>query len=94
MNKQTITDIDEILTIVAEDKVYRILDVAPLLKKHPPEAVVGFLNLLRSDFKKELKKLILHNKTDPQIDELVAKNFRLRMAINLIRNTKQAKQSA
>ena len=57
-----------------------------LLKRHPPDAVMEFLRLLREDFKKELKDLLATNKTDPKINELVAKNFRIRMAINTIKN--------
>jgi len=57
-----------------------------LLKRHPPEAVIGFLILLREDYKKELRQLLAENKTDPKINELVAKNFRIKMAINTIKN--------
>ena len=65
-----------------------------LLKKHPGEAVIGFLNLLRDDYKKELKQLIQNNKTDARINELVAKNFRIRMAINTIKNSKEVRKDA
>ena len=51
-----------------------------------PEPVIGFLELLRKDYKKELKCLLAENKTNPKINELVAKNFRIRMAINTIKN--------
>jgi hypothetical protein len=62
------------------------VNVEVLLKRHPPEAVIGFLILLREDYKKELRELLAENKTDPKINELVAKNFRIRMAINTIKN--------
>jgi hypothetical protein len=64
------------------------------LKRHRPDAVIGFLNLLRDDYKKELKQLIQKNKTDPRINELVAKNFRIRMAINTIKNSKEVTKDA
>ena len=57
-------------------------------------AVIGFLKLLREDYKKELKQLIQNNKSDPRINELVAKNFRLKMAINTIKNSKEVKDAA
>jgi hypothetical protein len=41
-----------------------------------------------------LSGLIKNNKTDPKINEFVAKNFRLRMAINTIKNAKGLRQSA
>jgi hypothetical protein len=86
MTKKTIDTVQDYLTVVDESKVYQIVNVQLLLKRHPPEAVIGFLTLLREDYKKELRDLLAENKTDPKINELVAKNFRIRMAINTIRN--------
>ena len=86
MTKKTIDTVQDYLTVVDESKVYQIVNVQLLLKRHPPEAVIGFLTLLREDYKKELRELLSENKTDPKINELVAKNFRIRMAINTIRN--------
>ena len=94
MKKAKIQDIQEILTIIDENKVYRIVDVETLLKRHPAEAVIGFLNQLRFEYKKELGKIIKVNKTDPKINEFVAKNFRLRMAINTIKNAKEVRKIA
>ena len=89
MTKRIINEVQEYLTVVGEDRVYQIVNVEMLLKRHPPDAVIGFLNLLREEYKKELKQLIKDNKTNPMINELVAKNFRLKMAINTIRNAKR-----
>ena len=86
MTKKTIDTVQDYLTVVDESKVYQIVNVQLLLKRHPPEVVIGFLTLLREDYKKELRDLLAENKTDPKINELVAKNFRIRMAINTIRN--------
>ena len=94
MTKKVINHVQEYLTVVGKDKVYQIVNVEMLLKKHPGEAVIGFLNLLRDDYKKELKQLIQKNKTAPRINELVAKNFRLKMAINTIKNAKEVKDAA
>ena len=57
-------------------------------------AVIAFLEQLRSEYKKELSDLIKSNKTDPKINELVAKNFRIKMAINTIKNAKEVKDAA
>ena len=90
MTKRVINEVSEYLTVCCEDRVYRIVsDIEILLKRHPPEVVIGFLNLLRGEFKKELKALIQENKTSATINELIAKNWRLRMAINIIRNAKR-----
>ena len=86
MTKKIINLVQEYLTYCAEDRVYQIVNVEVLLKRHPPEAVIGFLILLREDYKKELRELLATNKTDPKINELVAKNFRIKMAINTIKN--------
>jgi hypothetical protein len=64
------------------------------LRRHPPEAVIAFLDQLRSEYQKQLGQLIKNNKTDARIDELVAKNFRIKMAINTIKNAKEVKDAA
>lgn len=86
MTKKIINRVQDFLTIVGEDRVYQIVNVELLLKRHPPEAVIGFLTLLREDYKRDLAKLLKDNRTDPRINELVAKNFRIKMAINTIKN--------
>ena len=93
MTKKVINQVQEYLTVVGEDRVYQIVNVEILLRRHSGVAVIAFLNQLRSEYQKEMKKRIKNNKTDPRINELVAKNFRLRMAINTIRNAKQSRQS-
>ena len=86
MTKKIINQVQEFLTYCGEDRIYQIVNVEVLLKRHPPEAVIGFLILLREDYKKELRELLATNKTDSKINELVAKNFRIKMAINTIKN--------
>ena len=58
MTKKIINQVQEFLTYCGEDRVYQIVNVEVLLKRHPPEAVIGFLTLLREDYKKELKSLL------------------------------------
>ena len=94
MTKKIINQVQDYLTVVGEDRVYQIVNVELLLRKHPKESVIGFLRLLQSDYKKELSQLIKTNKTDPKINELVAKNFRIKMAINTIKNAKGVKDAA
>jgi len=94
MTKRVINDVQDYLTVVGEDKVYQIVNVELLLRRHPPEAVIAFLEQLRSEYQKELGQLIKNNKTDARINELVAKNFRIKMAINTIKNAKEVKNAA
>ena len=89
MTKTIINRVQDFLTVVGEDRVYVILDVRLLLKRHPPEAVIGFLTILREDYKKELARLLKENRTDPRINDLVAKNFRIKMAITTIRKAEK-----
>ena len=94
MTKKAINHVQDYLTVAGESKVYQIVNVELLLRSHPPEAVIAFLSQLRAEYKKELSQLIKNDKTDPQINELVAKNFRLKMAINTIKNSKEVRQVA
>jgi len=94
MTKRVISNVQEFLTIVEEDRVYQIVNVELLLRRHPPQAVIAFLQQLRSDYKKELSKLIKDSKTSSRINELVAMNFRIKMAINTIKNAKEVKDAA
>jgi hypothetical protein len=95
MTKKIINDVQDYLTVVSEDRIYQIVkNVELLLRRHSGVAVIAFLDQLRSEYKKELGQLIKTDKTSAQINELVAKNFRLKMAINTIRNAKEARQSA
>jgi hypothetical protein len=89
MTRRVINQVRDYMTIVTEDRVYQICPVEVLLRRHSPDAVVGFLALLRSDYKKELKQLLKENRTSPRINQLVVLNFRLKMAISTIRNAKK-----
>jgi hypothetical protein len=94
MTKRVINEVQEYLTICGENRVYQIVNVELLLRRHPPEAVIAFLDQLRMEYKKELGQLIKNNKTDEKINELVAKNFRIKMAINTIKNAKEVQDAA
>ena len=94
MTKKVINQVQDYLTVVGSDRIYQIVNVELLLRRHPPDAVIAFLDQLRSEYKKELGDLIKNNKTDPKINELVAKNFRIKMAINTIKNAKEVKDAA
>jgi hypothetical protein len=94
MTKKIISNVQDYLTVLSEDRVYQIVNVELLLRRHPPEAVIAFLEQLRTDYKKELSQLIKSDKTDIRIDELLAKTWRIKMAINTIKNAKEVKDAA
>lgn len=89
MTKRVINQVRDYLTIVTEDRIYQICPVEVLLLRHSPEQVVGFLNLLRQDYKKELRELLRENKTHPKVNFLIVNIFRLRMAIKTIQKSKK-----
>jgi hypothetical protein len=89
MTKRVINQVRDYMTIFTEDRVYQICPVEMLLRQHTPEAVVALLGQLRAEYKKELREILKENKTHPKINHLVVLNFRLKMAINTIRNAKQ-----
>ena len=76
------------------DRIYQIVNVELLLRRHPPDAVITFLQELHKDYGKALSKIIKEDKTSSQINELVAKRFRIKMAINTIRNLEKEDQAA
>ena len=94
MTKKIINQVQDYLTVVDDTKVYQIVNVELLLRRHPPEAVIAFLDQLRSEYKKELNDLIKTNKTNPKINELIAKMWRLKMSIVTIKNAKVVKEVA
>jgi len=94
MTKRVINHVQEFLTIIDDGKVYQIVNVELLLRRHQPDAVIAFLKELQNDYKKELAKLIKTDRTDSRINELVAKCFRIKMAINTIKNAKEVKDAA
>ena len=96
MTKRAIHDVQSFLTFMQSDgdRVYQIVNVELLLRRHPPDAVIAFLQELNKDYGKALSKLIQEDKTSSQINELVAKRFRIKMAINTIRNLEKEDQAA
>ena len=88
MTKSAINNVQEFLTIVDNQgkRCFQIVNVELLLRRHPPDAVMTFLKELNKEYGKTLSKLIKVNKTNAMINELVVKRFRIKMAINTIRN--------
>ena len=84
MTKSVINSAQNFLTVIDDKRTYRIVDIRFLLKRHPPAAVIAFLKQLRSEYSAKLQTLIRENKTDPEINDLVARNFRVKMAITTI----------
>jgi len=88
MTKKIINKAQGYLTVTEPDgdRVYQIVNIELLLQRHPPDAVIAFLQQLRNDCSKRLKRLLRNNVSDSRINDTIARNFRLKMAINTIRN--------
>ncbi|MRS05174.1 hypothetical protein EG832_18465 [bacterium] len=89
MTKKVVNQVQDFLTVVEPDHTYQIVNVGVLLWRHSPEAVVGFLNQLRGEYKKELKQLLRENKTHPKVNYLIVHIFRIRMAIKTIQKAQK-----
>jgi hypothetical protein len=89
MTKRVLNQVRDYLTIVEPDHVYQIVNVEVLLMRHPPDAVVGFLNMLRQEYKKELNQILHENKTHPKINFLIVNIFRIRMAMKTIQKAQK-----
>jgi|WetSurMetagenome_2_1015567.scaffolds.fasta_scaffold284249_2 hypothetical protein len=89
MTKRVINQVQDFLTVVDAEYIYQIVNVEMLLRRHSGESVAAFLAQLRADYKKELREILKENKTHPKINHLVVLNFRLKMAINTIKNANQ-----
>ena len=81
MSRETIQEAQEFLTMISEDRVRRIVDIEPLLARHPKESVLSMLESLYSEKKDVLAKLIQEDKTSSRINELIVTLFRIHMAM-------------
>ena len=88
MSKKEINNIQDFLTIKNENQnvKYQIVNIQLLLRRHPPVAVIGFLTELHKDYAKKLQKMIREDKTSFKLNEIIATKFRIKMAINTIKN--------
>lgn len=88
MNKNKIDNIQEFLTVNKGDDIpkQQIINIQLLLYRHPPAAVIRFLTDLHQEYSKKLRRVIREDKTSAKLDELIAAKFRVKMAINAIRN--------
>jgi hypothetical protein len=89
MTKKIVNQVQDFLTVVGPDHIYQIANVGLLLWRHTPEQVVGFLNQLRQEYKKELQQLLRDNKTHPKVNYLVVHIFRIRMAVKTIQKAEK-----
>jgi hypothetical protein len=84
MSRETIQEAQDFLTMISEDRVRRIVDIEPLLARHPKESVLSMLETLYMEKGKVLIELIHEDKTSSKINELIVVMFRIGMAMKII----------
>ena len=84
MSRETIQEAQDFLTMISEDRVRRIVDIEPLLARHPTESVLSLLETLYREKEKVLKRMIHEDKTSSKINELIVLMFRIHMAMKTI----------
>ncbi len=97
MSRQQINYIQDFLTVFNEkgDKKHRIVNIESLFKNHSSIAVIKFLEQLHREYSKRLKRIIRRDITSHRLNDVIAKKFRIKMAINTIRNySKQGGKAA
>ena len=97
MSKKEIDNIQDFLTIVKEEenRKHQIVNVELMLRRHPPSAVIDFLNGLHKEYARKLQKIIREDKTSQRLNKIISTKFRIKMAINCIKNAhKQGGQAA
>lgn len=81
MTLETIQTAQDYLTVISESRVKRIIDIKPLLERHPISSVVSFLGALYMEKEKMLFRLLNEDKTSSEINEIITTMFRIHMAI-------------
>jgi len=82
------------LTVNYDDRTHQLVNVDLLIKRHGPDKVMDFLENLKNEYSRKLKRLIKKNKSDPRLNDIVARRFRIQMAINTIRNSGKGVKAA
>jgi len=84
MTMETIQTVQDYLTVVSEKRVKRIINIKPLLEKHPTRSVTSFLGKLYEEKQEVLVELLHEDKTSSEINEVITAMFRIYMAIRTI----------
>lgn len=86
MDEKAVAIAQNFLTVDHGDRQHKLVDLDMVLHRHTPENVLTFLHQLTLDYDRHLKRHIRRDKTDPRINEIVARRFRVKMAFRTLRN--------
>ena len=90
MNRVTVKESQQYLTVRHADHTQKIINVKRLLKRHPVDSILELLHTCFHEQERSLQQLVSQDKTDPTINETVATLFRIKMAITTLENGKEA----
>ena len=85
MNEEIMTQAQEYLTLNGR----QIMNIELFVKRRDSENLVLTLKELQKNFQKHLKRKITSDRTDPKINELIVKIFRINMAVKTLRNGRE-----
>jgi len=91
MNEKAVETAQNFLTVDYGYNVHKLVDLSMIMHRHTPENVIIFLEKLISDYDRNLKRRILNDKTDPRINDIVARRFRVKMAYRTLQNSMSKK---
>ncbi|ACL03047.1 conserved hypothetical protein [Desulfatibacillum aliphaticivorans] len=86
MDDKTVSIAQNWLTIDQGHTELKLVDLGLIVHRHTPDEVLEFLGYLCQDYDRHLKRHIRKDKTDPRINDIVARRFRVKMALNTLRN--------
>ena len=91
MTTETIQTAQDYLTVIRGGSKKQIIDIEPLLNRHPAQAIIWFLRTLYKEKKIKLRDLLERDKTSPEINETIAAMFRIYMAICTMQEEREVK---
>ena len=93
MTREMIQIAQEYLTMKESGSTRKIVDLDPLIEKHPSQEVIDFLRTILKEKQVALRDFILADKTKKEIDETVSVMFRITMAIKTLEDGKEVRDS-
>ena len=94
MNTATIQKAQKFLTVRHDHGDVQVLDIEHIARDRSVRYLVIHLSDLYKEHEKLLQTLVLADITSPEIDELISRMFRIRMAISTIKDDWKEVRSA
>jgi len=94
MNKKSMRAAQKYLTCYKNDIRKRIVDIRRLSRDHTTQEIIAFLKDYLREKEKGLKNMLLIDRTNRRVDEMIAAIFRLYMAIQVLEEDRAVLQFA